>query len=185
SAMDPSAAELLQRALEPLASPLPELAAKTAQTWVAALADREALARAHARLFLGPFEILAPPYASLYLDPSRRLMGQFSRQAETAYAEAGLALGPGPREAPDHIAHELEFMYYLVFQEVADGHGVWADRQRRFWMSHLGRWLPDFADDVRQADCHPFYNALGWLLAAFAERESAYSNVNVPQSASD
>ena len=38
-----------------------------AQAWENAREDREALSLAYARLFLGPFVILAPPYASFLL----------------------------------------------------------------------------------------------------------------------
>jgi TorA maturation chaperone TorD len=105
----------------------------------------EKLAPAHARLFIGPFDIQAPPWASLYIDPEKRLMGDASRYAAQAYAEAGLGPLPGAKDAPDHVTHELEFMYFLAFQEHSSGEAVWRVRQVNFWAEHLGVWLPQFA----------------------------------------
>lgn len=138
-----------------------------------AQADVERTAGAHARLFLGPFEVLAPPWESLHLDPERRLMGPTSQAVAEAYVEAGLDPGPGPREVPDHVALELEFMYYLSFQEATTAEEHWAELRTRFWKDHLGRWLPQFAEQVTAAAVHPFYDALGEVLAAAARAEGA------------
>lgn len=109
----------------------------------------ETLAPAHARLFIGPFDIQAPPWASLYLDPEKQLMGESSRYAAEAYAEAGLGPVEGPTDAPDHVTHELEFMYFLAYQEHSTGDPAWLERQVSFWKEHLGIWLPQFARLVR------------------------------------
>lgn len=111
----------------------------------------DALSIAHAKLFLGPFEVLAAPWASVYLDPEQRLMGPFSRYAAEADAEAGLGPGDGPSDAPDHVTRELEFMYFLTFQEPTTGGPTWLERQQRFWHEHLGLWLPKLADVVKEA----------------------------------
>ena len=127
---------------------------------------------AYAKLFLGPFEIQAPPYASMYLEPEGRLMGEVSRYVIDAFSEAGLTQRSEPREIPDHICHELEFMYFLAFQEVATGDAVWAERQQRFWREHLRHWLVPFATRMSDADLHPFYGELARLTLDFARTEN-------------
>ncbi|MFQ5506004.1 MAG: molecular chaperone [Planctomycetota bacterium] len=171
----------LARALGPpsawddtLRQALPAEPGRLAEALELAFEDRESAAVAHAKLFLGPFQIHAPPYASLYLDPQRRLMGPVSEEAARAYAEAGLAPSDGPRDAPDHVSHELEFMYFLAFQEATAGEPVWAERQRRFWRNHLGRWLPDLARAIARAGLHPFYDALAEFLESFARSEETW-----------
>jgi TorA maturation chaperone TorD len=171
---EPTLPVLLRERFAGLGPALGEPAALAADAWERALADGERAAVAHARLFLGPFEIQAPPYASLYLDPERRLMGRVAQEVAHAYAEAGLGPGPEPREAPDHVTCELEFMYFLVFQEVTTADLGWADRQQRFWQTHLGRWLPQLAKQMARADTHPFYDALARLIEAFAEWETDF-----------
>jgi TorA maturation chaperone TorD len=70
------------------------------------------------------------------------------------------------------VALELEFMYFLAFRELIDEELVWAERQRRFWCSHLGQWLPDLARNMSAAGCHPFYDELASLLVSFCETET-------------
>ena len=105
-------------------------------------------------------------------------MGQVSRFVAEAYADAGLARAEGVHEAPDHITHELEFMYWLAFQDVTRGEAVWEERQREFWTTHLGTWLPLFAGAIIRANRHPVYTALGELLLAFAKHETANFSSN-------
>ena len=131
-------------------------------------ADREGLSVAHARLFLGPFEVQAPPWASFYLEADQQLMGPVSRYAAAAYAAAGLGPSDGSSDAPDHVTHELEFMYFLAYQEATTGDPVWLERQQRFWREHLGLWLPKLTNTVEAAAADsPFYSRLGKLTRQF------------------
>ena len=156
-----------------LGDEIAELAQRVAHEMDLVWADREAVAVAFAQLFVGPFELDAPPYASLYLDPEQRLMGPVSLAVADLYADAGLAPSTEvPRDAPDHVGHELEFMYFLVFEAVESGEPIWMERAARFWNTHLGDWLPQFAEAVITARRHPLYDALGQLLLRFARDES-------------
>ncbi len=142
------------------------------------LESREQVEIAHARAFLGPFELLVAPWASFYLEREPQLMGAVSQHAAQAYAEAGLAPGNQLLDAPDHVTHELEFMYYLAFNEATTGDAVWAARQTRFWQEHLGRWLPRFADAVSRAGVHPLYDVIAQILMAFcALQDEEYAEV--------
>ena len=72
----------------------------------------------YARLFVGPNELLAPPYGSVYLDGERRVMGDSTMEVIKMYEEQGLSIDKEFRNLPDHITAELEFMYYLIFREI-------------------------------------------------------------------
>ena len=149
----------------------------------AAQRDRGAAALAHARLFVGPFEIRAPAYASLYLDPERRLMGAVSDEAARFYAQAGLVPGEGPRDAPDHLQTELEFIYYLHYQELQTGEARWFALRRAFWFTHLSRWLRPMVKAMRGDPVHhPLYEALAAFTIDTADGEDAAlrSRVGVP-----
>jgi TorA maturation chaperone TorD len=176
---EPTFPQLLRDGLLPLGGELEKPAGELATVAEAAMKRKKRLAVMHARLFVGPFEILAAPWASLYLDPNQRLMGDTSQYAIQAYAEAGLGPSSSRKEAPDHITHELEFMYYLAFQEGTTGETSWRERQRRFWNEHLGRWLPKLAQAVRNAKLDSYYGALAGLLCAFANAENAHLGVAV------
>ncbi len=155
---------LLASTLGAMPEPLPKLGARLSCQVSEILEDRQQAAIDHAKLVLGPFEILAAPWASFYLEEEPRLMGPTSLYAARAYADAGLAPGEKLKDAPDHVTHELEFMYFLAFSEATTGDSVWIDRQAVFWREHLGRWLPKFAEALADAAVHPFYRTLAETL---------------------
>lgn len=146
-------------ALDPdLPEPLRQPVKAFAGNWENAADSSKDLALAFSRLFLGPFEILAPPYASFYLESDQRVMGEVSQWVAAQYGEAGLQPGEGPREVPDHVALECECMYYLLFQSITTGEGGW-DEQIKLFREHLANWIPSFANAVRKAGLHPFYSS--------------------------
>jgi TorA maturation chaperone TorD len=155
---------------------LQKTALTVAETWENALKDRETLALAYARQFLGPFEILTSPYASFYLEPDQRLMSEVSRQVAHFYAEAGLGPGHVPHEAPDHVALEWEFMYYVSYQYVITGEERWIEQRERFRSSHLNHWMPLFAAAMTHSAKHGFYCAVAKFLEIMIRLESMHSN---------
>jgi TorA maturation chaperone TorD len=162
--MEPDDPARLREVTPELPGTLQEAARSLADAWEHGLIHRRDLSLAYARLFLGPFEILASPYASFYLQPDQRLMGPVSQSVAGAYAEAGLEPGPGPREAPDHVTLEWEFMYFLTYQHLVTGEDRWIERRRTFVSTHLARWMPSLADAIKRAGEHPFYDTLAALL---------------------
>jgi TorA maturation chaperone TorD len=130
-----------------------------AGNWRQETGDAESLSLAFSRLFLGPFEILAPPYASFYLERDQQVMGEVSQWVAEYYAAVGLQPGEGPREVPDHVALECECMYFMIFQLIATGEAEWGNQIDRFHGEHLQHWIPAFANAVRKAGQHPFYTA--------------------------
>ncbi len=133
----------------------------------------------HARLFVGPFELLAPPYGSVYLDgKGRRLMGDSTTDVEQRYSQAGLGQAETFKEAPDHIAIELEFLYYLVFKELeavsnADFAGAldFIKMQQSFLRDHLGVWVAEFADEVEKNAATAFYRDIAGATRTFAHHD--------------
>lgn len=156
--------EQLRALSEHLPGELHAPAARLADTWREALRDSEAMSLAYARLFLGPFEILASPYASFYLEPDQQIMGPVSNHVAQVYAQAGLQPGQGPREAPDHVALELEFMHYLAHRHAATGDEGFLDQYNDFIATHAGKWMPALAAAIARRSDHPFYLALAELL---------------------
>ena len=122
----------------------------------AAMAQEE-LTLAFTPLFLGPFKVLALPYGSIYLEEKREVMGASTQEVNRIYQRAGLNLAETSKEAPDHIAVELEFMYYLIFRQcealdmgdliAAKG---WVETQASFLERHLGVWVGMFAEQIQE-----------------------------------
>lgn len=129
-----------------------------------------ALAVDAAKLFVGPFELLAPPYGSVYLEKSRIVMGESTFDVEKIYVSEGLKLEL--KEAPDHIAVEIEFLSYLNYLQVealkannpetADGYRT---KQLYFLNEHVSRWVFDFVEKVERFSQTEFYKRVAFLTA--------------------
>jgi len=127
------------------------------------------------RLFVGPFKVLAPPYGSVYLEDGK-MMGESTIDVRNWYEKEGLDVVIN--DAPDHIAMELEFMYYLVAKQTqATNAGNLQDiqdcqqKQKMFLSSHLARWLPPFAKNVQENAQTTFYKKLAQLTEIFVQRD--------------
>ena len=149
-------------------------AAAAASAMAAALGGQseEALRVDYAALFVGPFTLIAPPYGSVYLDKGRRVMGDSTLQVLRFYQDAGLAVEID--EPPDHVAVELEFLYYLADREAsalaAGREGEAAElreMQARFFFTCFGPWVYEFCRVIRRGTANPFYLALADCLGGF------------------
>ncbi|MHC4290587.1 MAG: TorD/DmsD family molecular chaperone [Planctomycetota bacterium] len=137
--------------------------------------DLESLKIDFTRLFVGPFKVLAPPYGSVYLEDSR-IMGESTIDVRNLYEKVGLDVVIN--DAPDHIAMELEFMYYLVVKQTqATNEGnlrdiqLYQQKQKKFLCSHLARWLPQFAKNVQENAQTTFYKKLTHLTEMFVQKD--------------
>lgn len=163
----------------------PALAA-TAQRLGEAFAaqDLQTLLIDYTRLFLGPVNPLAQPYASFWLTGEKTLMQDTTVALLDLYAEGGFDIDEGFRDLPDHVAAELEFLYLLnhrLHRSRGDSSDGAADRARfdglrqRFVAGHLGNWLAAFALAVQQGAETPFYRELGTLTQAIMAIEVSQS----------
>lgn len=140
--------------------------------------DLEQLKIDFSGLFVGPFKLLAPPYGSVYLESGRQVMGASTVDAQNRYKEAGLDISGNVKEAPDHIALELEFMYYLVFKEIEslEQTGLekmidYQKKQRQFLERHLGVWVSKFAANVEKYATTDFYRNLAAVTKIFVQKD--------------
>jgi len=126
--------------------------------------DLEPLKVDFSKLFVGPYQLSAAPYGSVYLEGERKMMGDSTQDVRNRYREAGLDTAQTFKDAPDHIAAELEFMHYLIFKEIeafansdietAIG---FIQTQKSFLEDHLMTWVPQFADRIIEYAENPFY----------------------------
>lgn len=137
--------------------------------------DRLDLSVAYTKLFLGPPEVLAPPYASFYLDRGV-VMGPSSVAIMKSYRSAGLRLDDEFTEMPDHVTVVLEFLYYLLHREAIarnadtfEEAAQFATARAAFWNDYVITWIPKFCGLIIAADEHPFYTGLGRCLDTFMQ----------------
>jgi putative dimethyl sulfoxide reductase chaperone len=127
----------------------------------------------HTRLFLGPVQALAQPYASVWLSAESQLMQAPALDVMALYAEAGFEVDGELKELPDHVAVELEFLYLLLWREnearaAGDASALAGVEsiKRTLLDQHLGRWLGPFLLAMHDGAQTAFYEAL----AEFTER---------------
>ncbi len=134
----------------------------------------------YTRLFLGPNQILAKPYGSVWMGTGKALMQDSTMAVLELYGEAGFELAEDFRELPDHIAAELEFLYLLIYREHqaqrdGDAQALRAASalRKRFLEEHLGCWVAPFAAAVNAGAQTAFYRELAELTALFVRSEIA------------
>ena len=134
----------------------------------------EALKVDFARLFVGPYKLLAPPYGSVYLDDGRTIMGDSTLDVKNRYREEGLDTAKNFKDAPDHITAELEFMYYLIFKEIEAFSNSdietaigFIQKQKSFLEDHLMAWMPEFANSIIEYAENTFYPNLAKATETF------------------
>jgi len=125
------------------------------------------------RLFIGPFKVLCPPFGSVYMDNGNTLMGDTTIEVRNIYEKEGL-INNGTNNIPDHIAVELEFMYYLVYNEFNEHSNkddnlveIYADKQKKFLNNYLGKWVFDFVESVEKQAITMFYKEIAILTRNF------------------
>jgi len=135
----------------------------------------------YAKLFVGPYELLAPPYGSVYLEKKRQVMGNSTATVQDIYKDMGLSMDADFHELPDHIAVELEFMSFLVQEEIkAHGRGDaevvlnLLQKQKKFLSDHLGAWVYDFSEKIQQGCGTSFYKNLALCTSQFVKGDMQY-----------
>lgn len=163
-----------------LANTVPEAARFAHEAAQAMGADLTPLQVEHARLFIGPFNLVAPPYGSIYLDDAKNVMGESTARVATFYQSCGLKLADDFHELPDHIAVELEFMSYLAHKQSEattagdrDGASRLTGLQRQFQSLFLIPWLEPFTSAIIEDGESPFYRAIARCTASFVNADYA------------
>ena len=125
----------------------------------------------------------AYPYESVYVTGRKTLTGGSSEGVSKLFASYGFHPTRYRISADDHIACELEFMQYLVGQEILAAREFDLDRvndlrdvQLSFIREHLLSWIDKFQQVIEQRSETTFYPALGqmtkgWLLIDEANLE--------------
>lgn len=119
----------------------------------------------------------APPYESAYTDRGL-LMGEPVSRVIQAYRKADLNIRLDYDNLPDHIATEIEFMFYLVRQESTQQNSpaksapnTWQEQQKHFLENHLAIWSPLFLNKVRAHARTLFYRLVAELCDIFFRSE--------------
>lgn len=130
----------------------------------------------HQRLFIGPNQLAAPPWASVYLGEEKIIFDEHTLKVRSFYRNWGLESVGLKRIPDDHIGLELEFMSALIGKTVTfleKGQLGQADRalsaQEQFLNEHLLTWVWDYCLLLKRAGTHPLYQGLALFTPPFLD----------------
>lgn len=108
------------------------------------------------RLFVGPDEVFAPPWESVYFNENRLTLQEETLAVRRWYRRFGLESLKVHNEPDDHVGLELSFLAYLIGktiealeQEGSAGATRYLEAQRQFIAEHLGKWIDLWAERVQ------------------------------------
>jgi DMSO reductase family type II enzyme chaperone len=97
------------------------------------------------------------------------------------------AAGTEANELPDHLTTQMEFMHYLIFNELearAAGEASANDfirAQRDFINHHPSTWIPQLNANLKKSKAPAYYRALGELMERFIAIEQRLLESKVAQ----
>ncbi len=123
------------------------------------------------RLFVGPGNMEAPPWESLYLSKESSLFQASTLEVRKAYVAQGFIAQSYPNVADDHIGLELDFMARLA-EKAAESFSAgdtvvtkeYLIASASFLDQHLLVWIPLFVAVLTKADHADFYREAGAVL---------------------
>lgn len=144
----------------------------------------------HARAFGLVICTDCPPYETEYL-PNEDTFFRTQQMADVAGFYRAFGLLPDPRERPDHLALELEFMAYLLMMERLGAANEDTGNQAAldicrytratFLNDHLTPWLTSFALALESKVQRGFFATVGRCLRAISPIERRRLNVPPPE----
>ncbi len=112
------------------------------------------------KLFIGPAKLLAPPYASCYLNPDKVLMQQVTLRVREMYSKAGLEVASKNVEPDDFLAYELDFLIYLLEKEDDKYMEIFDE----FLNKHLLTWYDKHIEEIRNNSTNSINIGITYIL---------------------
>lgn len=141
----------------------------------------------YTRLFIGPAQVLTPPWESVYFSEERLTFQKETLDVRNWYKRFGLQADKLYNEPDDHIGLELEFIAHLATQALnaLEKHDTAAfdrslDAQRDFLTEHLLKWVPDWCGQVQSQAHTDFYRGIALLARGALEESAKMLNLAVP-----
>lgn len=123
----------------------------------AAERGEETLHQAHARLFVGPNKLPAPPWGSVYTDHDSVIFGNKTLEVRAWMRDNGVKMDLGSYVPEDHIGLLLLMFSWAVRNDVPD------EALTVFLEEHVLSWAPRFLELLAEGAAHPFYGNLAEL----------------------
>jgi TorA maturation chaperone TorD len=121
----------------------------------------------YCRLFVGPGQLLAPPWESVHRDISHLTFQQNTVEVRKWYARYGLQFEKLHKEPDDHIGLELAFIATLASRAAEalaageqDRYEEFLEAKRTFMREHLLQWGPQWAEMAIKGARSEFYQGI-------------------------
>ena len=132
----------------------------------------------YTRLFVGPMEMEAPPWESIYTGEEGMLFQDSTLRVRECYRRFGLLPEAYPRVADDSLALELGFMAELAARSVdaferEDPEGIARTLQGAldFLNEHLLIWIPQLLERIAGTETDRLYPRLVKILDSFIKKD--------------
>ena len=131
------------------------------------------LTEQYQNLFIGPNELLAPPWGSVYLDPECVIFGNSLLALRDFLKNHQIAFQSKQDEPEDHIGLMLMLAAYLAENR--------PHLLVEFLSQHLLTWAPHFLTQLANVENHPFYQGLAQLTLIVLDDWKHKLNLSVPK----
>jgi TorA maturation chaperone TorD len=142
--------------------------------------ELEGIRQEYTRLFIGPEELVAPPWESVYVTKARALFQESTLQVRQWYQRYGYQPAGYPNYPDDHISLMLHFLALLSGEALAclrenrvEAYRDILKGQQVFSQSHLLNWLPRYAADMGKSATCLLYPRLAAALRRILEEDQA------------
>ena len=146
--------------------------------------DYENLHWDYTKMFIGPLELLAPPWESVYVRKDQLLFQENTVAVQRKYEEFGFVIRDQNLEAEDHVGFELDFMFHLNELcidaiEKAEPNALnnlyyLINQQEKFLENHLLAFVPAFSKRVIDSADTQFFKGMAKLLDAYLKIDKAF-----------
>lgn len=145
--------------------------------------DYEDLHWDYTRMFIGPFELPAPPWESVYVRKDGLLFQENTINVRILYEQLGYEILHKNLEAEDHVGLELDFMFHLnelCIENIKKNNfrtqsnlNYLMEQQHKFLENHLMAFIPNFSQKVIDNANTKFFSGMSKLLRSYLKIDSA------------
>ncbi len=132
----------------------------------------------YTKLFVGPTELSAPPWESIYVGEEGLLFQESTLKVRDCYRRFGLLPEAYPRVADDSLALELGFMAELARRSADDLENGRRDALKEslqgaadFLDQHLLVWIPKYLERIFESETELLYPGLVRILNSFLKKD--------------
>ncbi|MEH7013738.1 molecular chaperone TorD family protein [Neobacillus niacini] len=140
----------------------------------------------YTKMFIGPFDILASPWESVYVRKDKLLFQQTTMNVRKLYKKYGFQAGDFNIEADDHIGLQIDFLYQLNQLAIESAVSVSATalqeiqyllrEQKQFMEDHLAEFVPALSRKIQEHADTDFFRGMALLLQHFLVMDSNVLN---------